>query len=170
LPFCSAPDSSIGANPWRVGTRSRVGECRSRQRRPAGPPLTRWPRAGQSCGEEDGFEQHQLRGERTWLIRIVLTRRADARRPGPLQDRRPSAGVGPRRRRRRLDRTGCVHQGRARGSGWPDSGEGCVMAGKRRFGRVRRLPSGRYQVRYRGPDGIDRPAPETFRTKGDAEV
>jgi len=44
------------------------------------------------------------------------------------------------------------------------------MAGKRRFGRVRRLPSGRYQVRYRGPDGIDRPAPETFRTKGDAEV
>ena len=44
------------------------------------------------------------------------------------------------------------------------------MPGKRRFGRVRRLPSGRYQVRYRGPDGIDRPAPETFRTKGDAEV
>ena len=44
------------------------------------------------------------------------------------------------------------------------------MAGKRRFGRVRKLPSGRWQVRYPGPDGVDRPAPETFRTKRDAEV
>lgn len=43
------------------------------------------------------------------------------------------------------------------------------MAGKRRFGRVRRLISGRWQARYHGPDGIDRPAPETFRTKRDAE-
>jgi integrase len=43
------------------------------------------------------------------------------------------------------------------------------MAGKRRFGRVRRLPSGRWQARYKGPDGIDRPAPSTFPTKGDAE-
>ena len=42
--------------------------------------------------------------------------------------------------------------------------------GKRRFGRVRRLPSGRYQARYPGPDGIDRPAPETFPNKSDAEV
>lgn len=41
---------------------------------------------------------------------------------------------------------------------------------KRRFGRVRRLPSGRYQARYPGPDGIDRPAPETFATKGEAET
>jgi integrase len=41
---------------------------------------------------------------------------------------------------------------------------------KRRFGRVRRLPSGRYQARYPGPDGIDRAAPETFATKTDAEV
>lgn len=44
------------------------------------------------------------------------------------------------------------------------------MPGKRRFGRVRRLPSGRYQARYLGPDGIDRPAPETFASKADAEV
>lgn len=43
------------------------------------------------------------------------------------------------------------------------------MGRKRRFGRVRRLPSGRWQVRYRGPDGIDHPAPHTFATKGDAE-
>ena len=37
--------------------------------------------------------------------------------------------------------------------------------GKRRFGRVRRLPSGHYQARYAGPDGIDRPAPQTFRPR-----
>ena len=43
------------------------------------------------------------------------------------------------------------------------------MAGKRRFGRVRRLPSGRWQARYRGPDDIDRPAPRTFPAKADAE-
>jgi integrase len=43
------------------------------------------------------------------------------------------------------------------------------MASRRRFGRVRRLPSGRYQARYRGPDGVDRPAPVTFATKTDAE-
>ncbi|MGW4101845.1 tyrosine-type recombinase/integrase [Streptomyces sp. NPDC004976] len=45
------------------------------------------------------------------------------------------------------------------------------MAGKRRqFGRVRKLPSGRYQARYLGPDGMLRPAPETFRTKKDADA
>ncbi len=41
---------------------------------------------------------------------------------------------------------------------------------KRRFGRVRKLPSGRYQARYAGPDGVDRPAPETFASKTDADV
>ena len=45
-----------------------------------------------------------------------------------------------------------------------------MMAGRRRFGRVRRLPSGRWQARYPGPDGIDRPAPNTFATKTDAVV
>jgi len=44
------------------------------------------------------------------------------------------------------------------------------MSAKRRFGRVRKLPSGRWQVRYKGPDGLDRPAPRTFPTKRDAEV
>ncbi|MEU0586249.1 tyrosine-type recombinase/integrase [Streptomyces sp. NPDC006132] len=44
------------------------------------------------------------------------------------------------------------------------------MAGKRRhFGRVRKLPSGRYQARYLGPDGQLRPAPHTFRTKKEAD-
>ncbi|MBO3752944.1 site-specific integrase [Streptosporangiaceae bacterium NEAU-GS5] len=43
------------------------------------------------------------------------------------------------------------------------------MADKRRFGRVRTLPSGRFQARYLGPDGIDHPAPNTFATKKDGE-
>src|SRR5262245_35463115 len=45
-----------------------------------------------------------------------------------------------------------------------------MAAKRRRFGRVRKLPSGRWQARYPGPDGIDRPAPSTFRTKTDATV
>jgi integrase len=40
----------------------------------------------------------------------------------------------------------------------------------RRFGRVRKLPSGRFRARYLGPDGVDRPAPNTFPTKKDADV
>jgi integrase len=41
--------------------------------------------------------------------------------------------------------------------------------GHRRFGNVRRLPSGRYQASYLGPDGRRRNAPETFERKNDAE-
>ncbi|GAA3747048.1 integrase [Spinactinospora alkalitolerans] len=40
---------------------------------------------------------------------------------------------------------------------------------KRRFGRVRQLNSGRWQARYPGPDGIDRPAPFTFATRKEAD-
>ena len=36
--------------------------------------------------------------------------------------------------------------------------------GRRRFGNIRKLPSGRYQARYIGPDGIERTAPNTFAT------
>ncbi len=36
---------------------------------------------------------------------------------------------------------------------------------KQRFGNVRRLPSGAYQARYTGPDGLVRKAPHTFDTK-----
>jgi integrase len=43
------------------------------------------------------------------------------------------------------------------------------MPSKRRFGRIRKLPSGRYQARYQGPDGQDHPAPVTFGSKRDAE-
>lgn len=42
------------------------------------------------------------------------------------------------------------------------------MAVRRRFGRIRQLHSGRWQVRYKGPDGLDRPAPETFARKREA--
>ena len=40
---------------------------------------------------------------------------------------------------------------------------------RRRFGAIRRLPSGRYQARYPGPDGVVRPADDTFATKTEAE-
>ena len=43
-----------------------------------------------------------------------------------------------------------------------------MTSARRRFGRVRKLPSGRWQARYAGPDGKDRAAPTTFATKTDA--
>lgn len=43
------------------------------------------------------------------------------------------------------------------------------MAGKRGFGSVRKLPSGRYQARYTGPDTVVYKAPRTFAAKVDAE-
>jgi integrase len=42
--------------------------------------------------------------------------------------------------------------------------------GHRRFGHVRRLPSGRYQASYIGPDGRRRAAPDTFERKKDADL
>ncbi len=40
---------------------------------------------------------------------------------------------------------------------------------RRRFGALRQLASGQWQARYRGPDGIMRPADHTFPTKTAAE-
>lgn len=40
---------------------------------------------------------------------------------------------------------------------------------KRRFGSVRALPSGRWQARYRGPDGQMRAAPQTFLREREAD-
>ncbi|MFD8789946.1 tyrosine-type recombinase/integrase [Streptomyces vinaceus] len=40
---------------------------------------------------------------------------------------------------------------------------------KRTFGAIRKLPSGRFQARYPGPDGVMRPAPETFATSREAD-
>lgn len=44
------------------------------------------------------------------------------------------------------------------------------MAGRktRQFGNIRKLPSGRYQARYRGPDGRLRSGPVTYGRKADA--
>ena len=41
--------------------------------------------------------------------------------------------------------------------------------GRRRFGWVRKLPSGRYQASYLGPDGGRINGPETYERRGDAE-
>jgi hypothetical protein len=38
----------------------------------------------------------------------------------------------------------------------------------RTFGSIRKLPSGRWQARYRGPDGLLRSAPHMFAHKADA--
>jgi hypothetical protein len=46
---------------------------------------------------------------------------------------------------------------------------GNVKGRRRRFGSVRQLHSGQWQARYRGPDGLMRPAPQTFSTKTSAE-
>ncbi|MGX9891542.1 tyrosine-type recombinase/integrase [Streptomyces sp. NPDC002276] len=40
---------------------------------------------------------------------------------------------------------------------------------RREFGTTRKLPSGRWQTRYIGPDGQRHTAPETFETKSDAQ-
>jgi hypothetical protein len=41
--------------------------------------------------------------------------------------------------------------------------------GHRRFGNIRRLSSGRYQIRYPGPDGRMRTGLETYERKSDGE-
>jgi integrase len=43
------------------------------------------------------------------------------------------------------------------------------VTSRRRFGRVRKLPSGRWQARYPDRTGRDMAAPHTFATKGDAD-
>ena len=41
---------------------------------------------------------------------------------------------------------------------------------RRVAGAIRKLPSGRYQARFRGEDGRLQPAPVTFATKADADL
>lgn len=51
--------------------------------------------------------------------------------------------------------------------------KGCLMAnkkGRRQFGWIRKLPSGRFQASYQGPDGIRHVAPDTFDDKTSASV
>jgi hypothetical protein len=42
------------------------------------------------------------------------------------------------------------------------------MGKRRQFGSVRKLPSGKYQASFVGPSGVRQSAPDTFRTKADA--
>lgn len=44
------------------------------------------------------------------------------------------------------------------------------MTAKRRFGAARKLPSGRWQARYRSPEGREITAPHTFATKTEANL
>ena len=44
-----------------------------------------------------------------------------------------------------------------------------MTAKRRRFGKVRKLPSGRYQASFIPPSGPRQAAPKTFRTKTDAD-
>ena len=44
-----------------------------------------------------------------------------------------------------------------------------TVKGRRTSGSIRRLPSGRYQARVRGDDGLLRAAPVMFVTKADAD-
>ena len=41
--------------------------------------------------------------------------------------------------------------------------------GRRRFGNLRKRPSGRWQARYLGPDGLMHAAPTTFATEREGE-
>ena len=43
-----------------------------------------------------------------------------------------------------------------------------MAAKRRRFGRIRKLPSGKYQASFVGPNGKRQNAPDTFVTKTDA--
>ena len=44
-----------------------------------------------------------------------------------------------------------------------------MAAKRRRFGYVRKLPSGRYQASFVGPSGLRQSAPSTFKTRTDAD-
>src|SRR3954462_8560072 len=60
-------------------------------------------------------------------------------------------------------------RGRRSGGTWEGRPDMANKQGHRGFGSVRQLPSGRWQARYPGPDGLIRNAPNTFSTKRTAE-
>jgi integrase len=43
------------------------------------------------------------------------------------------------------------------------------MSNRRRFGSIRKTGAGRWQARYKGPDGCPRTGPKTFETKSEAD-
>ena len=50
------------------------------------------------------------------------------------------------------------------------TGGGNTRGQRAGFGSIRRLPSGRYQARYTGPDGIEHLGPTTFQARADAQA
>ena len=73
-----------------------------RMRRPAGPPLTQWPRAGQSRARKTAECCTPLRAVRAAFINVALPLWPGVRRAG-LPRLSPALEPGQRRRRRRLD-------------------------------------------------------------------
>ena len=114
--------------------------------------------------------------------RLALVNRGlRVRVPSPAQRRLaenpcPVVLLRQRQRRRHADRSGrrwtvsvtvVARMLHARGKRQVRRGDGGqVPAG---FGSLRRLPSGRWQASFVGPDLVRRPAPQNFDTKGDAE-
>jgi integrase len=74
-----------------------------------------------------------------------------------------------------VDRNGppCHSCGTRRATGYVAGNLGAYVVARKReagSGALRKLPSGRWQARFRGPDGVMRPAPVTFDTKLDANA
>lgn len=93
----------------------------------------------------------------------------DHREVPTASDRRAADQVCPRRPPRSDSRVRALGIHRRRHSR-PDragSSVATVMV-RRRFGSIRKLPSGRYQASFQTPDGKRESAPETFRTAADA--
>src|ERR1039457_2671355 len=136
-------------------------------------PAARYPRTfRQPGGPHDSHERPSASrtvadrrpGRRATQHQSTIHPAADRGAAHPLRTDRPAACPHPR------TRTARFHRGRPRRAGHHQEKEQGRMTRKRRFGRVRQLASGRWQARYQGPDGLDRPAPETFASKTDAEV
>src|ERR1039458_5356234 len=133
-------------------------------------PAARYPRTfRQPGGPHDSHERpsasrtvaDRRSGRRATQHQSTIPPAADRGAAHPLRTDRPAACSHPR------IRTARVHRGRTRRAGHHQEKEQGRMTRKRRFGRVRQLASGRWQARYQGPDGLDRPAPETFASKTD---
>src|SRR5215218_912518 len=109
------------------------------------------------AGKQDGQAVDRGGGCRPAGYVVALRPPADHRAADRLRQGRPPR---PHRRGR---------PGELRGR-WAGGGQRLMAGrqGRRRFGAIRRLPSGRYQVRYRTADGRDVTAPMTFATKADA--
>src|SRR5690606_8128249 len=137
--------------------------------RPDKPPNFRQPTRQRREGGNDG---HQIprRSPSSGLPRHLRPVHPPAHRRTPYrlpQDRRPRPA---RRGRPRSLRPG--RPGRAGERALVRWKGGRVMAkqqSRRRFGKVRKLPSKRWQASYIGPDVERQYAPNTFRTKTDAD-